>query len=70
VATAEDHIGINAVSSHIGMEFLNINLLQTSQFQPQAIFGCGHRFTFKDLIDGAIIILEINSLAFLMHNGT
>jgi iron complex outermembrane receptor protein len=36
--TAEDqYIGINAGSSHIGMEFLlNYQLLQTSQFNYQA----------------------------------
>jgi outer membrane receptor protein involved in Fe transport len=70
--TAEDqYIGINAgVSSHIGMEFLlNYQLLQTSQ-TIKLFFGCGQSSHLKTLLMGTMIILEINSLAFPMHNGT
>jgi iron complex outermembrane receptor protein len=63
--TAEDqYIGINAgVSSHIGMEFLlNYQLLQTSQFNYQAIFRLRSIAShLKTLLMGTIIILEINS---------
>jgi iron complex outermembrane receptor protein len=71
--TAEDqYIGINAGEfAYWDGISANYQLLQTSQFKLSSYFRLRSIAShLKTLLMGTIIILEINSLAFPMHNGT
>jgi hypothetical protein len=69
--TAEDqYIGINAGEFAYWDGISELSTVTNESIQTIKLFSAVSRFTFKDFIEGTIIILEINSLAFPMHNGT
>jgi iron complex outermembrane receptor protein len=71
--TAEDqYIGINGSEFAYWMEFAELSTVTNESIQTIKLFFRLRSIAshLKTLLMGTIIILEINSLAFPMHNGT